>query len=579
MLVGATFCNACPGGSYATSTACIYCVTSKYGPIGISSVSGCVSCPANSGANCPWQCTEVSSCSCNSGYTGPNGGPCVPGTTVPCSAGTTGPSAGPCSNCAAGKYKTTTGSAACSSCTTSKYSTTRGASDNMTCIQCPSNSGASCSSCSEQRLCFCNAGYSNTIDGDPCLPCPAGSYKDYGNLRFGPCVNCYDAYSSTVGATAYTCTACPSNTFCQNNNCKHITDCICTYGMTGPNGGPCEYCPPDTFKNVIGSSPCALCDVSEKSGSGATYCQLCGPGDPSCTVCPPGTYKTGTGSAPCLACPFGTSNALTTQASCNPCMDNSNAPDLSVSVCYCNPGYTTGNYFNTSYQRYECVSCNAGTYKANTGDNTCVSCPFGTWNTLTAQASCNPCMDNSNAPDLSLSVCYCNPGYTIGNYFNTSYQRYECVSCINGTYKANTGDNTCAVCDAGKVSGVGAAFCTAVSCNAGYSGPVSCTACAAGTYKQSSGSESCVMCPVNTVTLNAGSVSVSDCVCAVGYEWNASYPLRRLLQQDATHNCVAGEERILVTDTLDTAGALAAVLGALAALLALHTNKIMGNCH
>ena len=250
--------------------------------------------------------------------------------------------------------------------------------------------------------------------------------------------------------------------------------------MTGPNGGPCEYCPPDTFKNVIGSSPCALCDVSEKSGSGATYCQLCGPGDPSCTVCPPGTYKTGTGSAPCLACPFGTSNALTTQA------------------------------------------------------------------------SCNPCMDNSNAPDLSVSVCYCNPGYTIGNYFNTSYQRYECVSCINGTYKANTGDNPCAVCDAGKVSGVGAAFCTAVSCNAGYSGPVSCTACVAGTYKQSSGSESCVMCPVNTVTLNAGSVSVSDCVCAVGYEWNASYPLRRLLQQDATHNCVAGEERILVTDTLDT---------------------------
>lgn len=139
--------------------------------------------------------------------------------------------------------------------------------------------------------------------------------------------------------------------------------------------------------------------------------------------------------------------------------------------------------------------------------------------TCPANTQCSGC--------LFLDECMCNAGY-YGNATDT------CTACAAGTYKQSSGFGTCATCPAGKTTQ--------------SSGSVSCTPCAAGTYKESSGSESCVMCPNNTLSLNTGSVSVSDCVCAVGYEWNASYPLRRLLEQDATYNCLAGEQSILLTD-------------------------------
>ena len=52
------------------------------------------SCPANS--NSPAGSDALTDCTCNAGFTGPDGGPC--------------------SQCAAGKYKSMTGSEACSSC-------------------------------------------------------------------------------------------------------------------------------------------------------------------------------------------------------------------------------------------------------------------------------------------------------------------------------------------------------------------------------------------------------------------------------------------------------------------------------
>jgi len=80
----------------------------------------CNACPANS--HSPVQSTASTACTCNVGWTGPNGG-------------------GTCTKCVAGKYKIATGDAACASCLVGKYSTLVGATSNV-CQACPTNSNA-----------------------------------------------------------------------------------------------------------------------------------------------------------------------------------------------------------------------------------------------------------------------------------------------------------------------------------------------------------------------------------------------------------------------------------------------------
>ena len=57
-----------------------------------------------------------------------------------CMLGYSGPDGGTCTACVAGKYKTSTGSAACTDCGADTYSAAVGASGSSTCIACPSNS-------------------------------------------------------------------------------------------------------------------------------------------------------------------------------------------------------------------------------------------------------------------------------------------------------------------------------------------------------------------------------------------------------------------------------------------------------
>ena len=86
-----------------------------------------------------------SNCICNAGYTGMNGGTCIP--------------------CAAGKYKMAPGSSECSLCGIGKYSTTVAASAETSCISCgigkysitlPAISETSCLNCVQGK-------YSTTV--------------------------------------------------------------------------------------------------------------------------------------------------------------------------------------------------------------------------------------------------------------------------------------------------------------------------------------------------------------------------------------------------------------------------------
>jgi hypothetical protein len=85
-------------------------------------------------------CVEaVSSCLCNPGYTGPDGGTCVA--------------------CEAGKNTIITGASVCLDCGAGTYSTTLAASAVGSCLRCPANSHSPPGSTAESA-CACNAGYS-----------------------------------------------------------------------------------------------------------------------------------------------------------------------------------------------------------------------------------------------------------------------------------------------------------------------------------------------------------------------------------------------------------------------------------
>ncbi len=128
------------------------------------------------------------SASCNTGYTGLDGGTCAA-----CSAGTY-----MCSMCAAGTYKDTTDSAACTACTVGKYSKWSGS--------------QSCTPCGAGK-------YSSTSGATACVACAAGMFADEGAsacrtcttvtfARAGACVACAaGTYSTTAASTCLVCHA------------------------------------------------------------------------------------------------------------------------------------------------------------------------------------------------------------------------------------------------------------------------------------------------------------------------------------------------------------------------------------
>ena len=129
-------------------------------------------------------------CSCNKGYTGPDG--------IQCSA------------CVAGSYKDVNGSAPCSLCSHGKHSAETAQISESTCRDCPAPfSGVG------SRLvtnCTCNKGYAGA-DGAECEACEAGGFKDV--TGSAACVLC-------VGGKYSTATAAISEATCQGLSLIHI---------------------------------------------------------------------------------------------------------------------------------------------------------------------------------------------------------------------------------------------------------------------------------------------------------------------------------------------------------------------
>ena len=502
----ASVCVACPGNSYSPASssaliactcnagssgpnggACTLCVAGKFkgtpgtatctncgaGTYSAAGSSACAGCPSNSSS--PASSVVLTACTCNVGYSGPNGGACRA--------------------CVAGKYKTATGSVACTDCTAAKYSTVVAATVATTCLACQTNSNSPVAS-SASAACTCNAGFTGP-DGVSCMACVTGTYKD------------------TTGSVA--CTTCPGASNSPGTSLA-LTACICNLGFTGPNGGTCTACVAGKYKILTGTSACIDCAAAKYStvsaATAAATCLTCStsstsPAASSACTCNPGF--TGPNSGTCTACDPGKFKSTSGSATCTTCPDGSNSASASVilTACICNLGFTGPNGGT-------CAACVAGTYKVVSGTFACLTCAvakYSTTSAATAAATCLACPASSNSPISSsaLTACTCNAGSSGAN-------GGLCTQCRAGTYKIATGNASCAACVAGTFSGTGGAS-TCETCVAGTSAATNssaCTNCGVAKYSNATGAAVCSACPANSGA-SCVTCPTQYCPCNAGY--------------------------------------------------------------
>ena len=215
-----------------------------------------------------------------------------------------------------------------------------------------------------------------------------------------------------------------------------------------------------------------------------------------CSACAPGKYKDTIGSTACSDCPQDSTCIYSTATS---------LLDLT-----CNAGYT----LNVN----ECSACPTGTYKPTPGSDACTDCP-----------------NNSISPSVSTAEtdCVCNAGYT-------GPDGGECVPCEADKYKDFIGSSACLDCTLYSTSPTGSDNVTDCICDPGYfhAGDGSCDrVCAAGFeanldessclgcgnshYKPSQGDESCTPCPAFSSHSLYNQTSMDACICQHGYIFNS----------------------------------------------------------
>jgi hypothetical protein len=533
-------CDACIPGTYkagAGTAQCVACAAGKYLEHAAAiSQSECVSCVENSHSE-PGS-ANATDCSCNAGYTGSDGGPCVA--------------------CVAGKYKPSPGSSACLACDVGKFSGAEAETNASMCVECPAFSSAISASTAVDD-CYCNVGYTGP-HGGPCVACDAGKYKTHNGSAL--CVEC-DAgkYSSQPAQVQESgCTTCSESSHSPAGS-NNVTECTCNMGYTGNDGGPCSACVAGTYKPIAGSQPCLLCATGKFStlqaqifASNCTDCPassdalsgsnditdcLCNAGftgenGGACTGCVAGTYKEESGPEACMLCApgkYSTVYEAILPGTCTVCPTHTQSDEGSDELidCVCIPGYTGPDGAT-------CAACVPGKYKNIAGNSDCLECSADTYSNLegaNSSAKCLPCPEHSQsaAGSSTLTQCLCNAGYT-GPHGG------PCVECQAGEYKVHPGSVPCSDCPAGKYSDdiaqttnatcescpqhtdsePGSPALPACKCNEGYSGPDGgqCVACDAGKYKPTQGSTSCAECPINSFSPSA-SDQPEDCRCNAGY--------------------------------------------------------------
>ena len=255
--------------------------------------------------------------------------------------------------CQAG-YTLSAAETACVACPAGAF---KGAAGNEACTPCGSNAALQTATGQTfAQACFCQAGFQLNGTATGCNACPPNSYK--GGVDNTNCIACGPGAVGTA-ATASTFGA----------------GCACTNGfqpdsLTQPT--LCTACPANTFKDQQSNTMCTACPASSVAPPGQTSQDACqciaGYGGnaavssalaESCVICDYGSYKGSVGNANCSACPQGYTTlqrASTALADCSERCGNSQIRGGEA----CDDGNTaSGDGCSSSCQRETGWSCPA----------------------------------------------------------------------------------------------------------------------------------------------------------------------------------------------------------------------------
>jgi syndecan 4 len=249
------------------------------------------------------------------------------------------------------------------------------------------------------------------------------------------------------------------------------------------------------------SGKCTLCAAGQfKDSAKMEACTEC-----ASLTCPAGTYRLGCGGArkgTCVACGAGSFSAAGNQNACTSCPEGKfSAPDgagLTCAVC-------TAGWYQDETGALQCKSCGLGKFSdvphANSA-SVCTDCAAGTYQSLHGQSDCTDCPAGTYQPSLGapyLSHCV---ECAQGSYAGTGAK--ACTKCAAGKRGIATGldteSNACTFCAAGTFTAeAGAATCAVcLKGTFGHHEGKHCVACAAGRYQAKDGSSECAECPVDT---------------------------------------------------------------------------------
>lgn len=527
-------CTLCPVGKWRYNQhLCLGCGPGTYSATtGATAAATCLACPTNTGDNCI-DCSLVTNCSCNKGYTGPSGGTC--------------------NTCATGTYKDATSSG--------------------TCTACPANSGSDANSgASITSSCPCNAGYvgGNLFSSFSLTACSRfvalitwkpsfasvstrvnssiGTMPTY-VAQGGPNANGHVSFDRSRSQWLIT----EPRTFnCQTNGGMTILLVMRYTGTILSNETPLQFWTGGTkveftLQRSSSSNSIALNIYNGGSAIGALShssdlttswnyirCQwLSSTNELSIRV------NSGTISKVVLvntwpdkqlqgiylgrdfsatrfingdiAGAFVVDEYLSDAATTAIYNSMLNGVDLTNTIC---PSGTA------------CTACVAGTYKTTAGSSPCLNCSAG---------QTSPTASTSNASCI-VSVSHCNAGYTgpsggdcapcaHGTYKNATGS-VACTPCAAGTYSptaAATSAATCLACPTGSTSSIASSSCIMVPCDPGYTGPDGiCSTCAAGTYKPTTGSAACTHCAAGSYSTTAAATTATTCIACPAYSTSPS---------------------------------------------------------
>ena len=447
MTIGDPVCTVCAGGTYKHALG----------------DEACTECPVNSDSDD--NADALTDCTCNLGYIGPAGGPCVA--------------------CVAGKYRSDVNTNICVGCPVGKYNELDASFDVGDCQQCPTNTNTYSDGSGSSLDCVCNAGYeasrNNGDDSYTCTACAAGFYSLASNSS--ACAACGSGTYSTATAatTANVCTECPDGQYNVDTGKSECSLCPTStwQDLFAPNtkANPCEACPTNSSHSELGTVDIHDCvchagyyKVQNTFGRRLLTitvftCEVClagdfCPGDNSITDCPVNHWSYA-GSAQCTEC-AANSQGIVSQGLTTP------------EQCQCIAGFE-GNY-----------------------DNLCTECPTGMFQELDYTY-------DTLQLNLRAGITEDSPAVPV-----------TCQYCPEDTFCHLLGSNVCFDCPANSESGVGSDEQTDCVCKAGFVGPNGgpCEPCPVGFFCP--GGTQATLCRLNSNS-TIGVSTQAECLCNPGW--------------------------------------------------------------